>query len=236
MKGVDQMSFELELSDFLHSCGADVVGYADLTSLIEGELKYGIAVGVKLPKALVKSIAIGPNHDYYETYNTINAKLDQIVIEGAKYIAEQGYKAVPQTVESVQEFDDYRTKMPHKTVAVHAGLGWIGKSALFVSEQYGSAIRLSSILTNAKFSSPMIMSSKCGDCIICKNACPGNAIFGKLWELGKDRNELLNPLACRKRARELAYHNFGIEITLCGKCIEICPYTQRYLKQDEVDK
>ena len=41
-----------------------------------------------------------------------------------------------------------QTALPHKTIATRAGIGWIGKSALLVTAKYGSAIRLSSILTD----------------------------------------------------------------------------------------
>ena len=59
---------------------------------------------------------------------------------------------IHKTVLATKEYGIFRTVMPHKTVAVHAGLGWIGKSALFVTEKYGSAVRLTSVLTDAPLS------------------------------------------------------------------------------------
>ena len=61
-----------------------------------------------------------------------------------------GYAAIAMTRSHVGngEADD-NTVLPHKTVATRAGIGWIGKSALLVTEQYGSMIRISSILTDA---------------------------------------------------------------------------------------
>lgn len=32
----------------------------------------------------------------------------------------------------------------------------------------------------------------------------------------------------RKKAREIAAKTLNKQITLCGKCIEVCPYTRRY--------
>ncbi len=125
--------------------------------------------------------------------------------------------------------------MPHKTCATRSGLGWIGKSALLVTPEFGPAVRLTSVLTNApfdRFGTP-VTASRCGDCEQCKNACPGKAIQGTLWDVSVNREQLVDVEACRKAARKLALKRTGHEITLCGKCIEICPYTQNYLKREE---
>lgn len=120
--------------------------------------------------------------------------------------------------------------MPHKTVAVRAGLGWIGKCALLVTKQFGSAVRLTSVLTNAPLEcDEPVEQSFCGDCSECVKSCPGGAVSGKLWAPGMDREELFSPLLCRKKARELAAQAINKEITLCGKCIECCPHTKKYL-------
>jgi len=218
------------LKEILYENGATIVGFADLSKLVEDELKYGISIAIKLPIEIVASISSGPNVAYYDTYCDLNNKLNQLAIIAAQYLSENGYQAFAQTTDAVTTYDNYKTKMPHKTVAVNAGLGWIGKSALFVTEQCGTAIRLTSVLTDAKLEfGEAVTTSKCGECMICKNACPGNAISGKLWSRDIDRDEIFNPLACRKKARELSIQYIGKEVTLCGKCIEVCPYTRKYI-------
>lgn len=119
--------------------------------------------------------------------------------------------------------------MPHKTVAVMAGLGWIGKSALFITEEYGSAVRLTSVLTDAPVDyNKSIIWSKCGGCMLCYEACPGKAISGREWSPDIDRDDFFDAMACRKKAREIAANTLNKKITLCGKCIEVCPYTKKY--------
>ena len=221
-----------ELKKLLYENGADIIGFADLSTyrLEEDELKFGISIGVKLPKDIVKSISNGPNIEYYNIYNDLNSKLDLLANICAKYLIKCGYKAQPQTTLIVKETSDFRTDVPHKTVAVKAGLGWIGKNALLVTDDYGSGIRLTSILTNMKiYSQQEVVNSKCGQCMICRDACPGNAILGKEWHEGIDRDDIYNPILCRTKARELAFNSFSKIITLCGKCIEVCPYTRRYI-------
>ncbi|MDR1019494.1 MAG: hypothetical protein LBL73_01950 [Synergistaceae bacterium] len=46
----------------------------------------------------------------------------------------------------------------------------------------------------------------------------------------KAYNELLN---AELTARGAAIVGFGGDGTICGKCIEICPYTRRYLENSE---
>ena len=98
---------------------------------------------------------------------------------------------------------EYNTTLPHKTVATRAGISWIGKSALLVTNEYGSALRLSSILTDAPLSiSHPINKSRCGDCMICTNACPADVVSGKLWEVGLYCDEFFDPVKCRMMAIE----------------------------------
>jgi epoxyqueuosine reductase QueG len=97
-------------------------------------------------------------------------------------------------------------------------------------------VRISTLLTDA----PLITnspydSSLCGDCTACVNACPAKAIKGNLWDIYKLRDEIVDPNACRKVARRRAMKSFGIESTQCGKCIEVCPYTRKYLKEARND-
>ena len=47
------------------------------------------------------------------------------------------------------------------------------------------------------------------------------------------REDLVDVEKCRPAARKLAWERLGEEITLCGKCIEVCPYTRRYLEKSE---
>lgn len=219
-----------EFSNYLKSQGVSIVGFAELHNVIDGDMTTGISVAVALPKEVIRNISDGPTLDYYHTYHEVNRILNTIVLQGEAYLTQRGYKAYALTTDRVEEYGIYRTKIPHKTVATNSGLGWIGKSALFLTKDYGSAIRLSSIITDAKlnYGTPII-ESMCGTCSICADACPAHAISGELWSVHKDRDEFYDPLACRKEARRLANERIDREITLCGKCIEVCPYTKKYL-------
>jgi len=124
------------------------------------------------------------------------------------------------------------TRLPHKTAATRAGLGWIGKCALLVTKPFGSAVRITTVLTDAKLSGGApIDSSKCGKCTICVDACPSLAPSGKNWQVDLHRDSFFDAFACRKTARELAAKRVGIHETLCGICIAVCPWTQKYIEK-----
>lgn len=222
------------LKKILLENGASLAGFADLGSVTQGDMKTGVSVAVAIPPDVIRSIENGPTMEYYQAYHSINALLNHIVTVGAQYITQRGYRAFAQTTDAVVESEDYRTALPHKTVATRAGLGWIGKCALLVTKEYGSAVRLSSLVTDAPLEcAAPVNDSLCGNCMACANACPGKAVTGNLWNVNMNRDEFFHPLDCRKAARERAAKQIQKEITLCGKCIQVCPYTQRYLRREQ---
>jgi ferredoxin len=220
-----------ELEKLLLSEGANLIGFADLNGITTNkEMPFGISVAVKLSPELIKSIHNGPNMQYYEEYHRINNLLDKIVAKGAEYLIKNGFKAFAQTTTAVAQTADYKTDLPHKTVATRAGLGWIGKCALLVTNEFGSGIRISSFLTNAKLKcGDPIEKSFCGNCMKCAENCPAGAISGKLWNVKTRRSELIDVKKCSEAARKLAMGKIQKEITLCGKCFEVCPYTMKYV-------
>ena len=221
-----------KLHEFLLDKGASLCGFADLNGIVEGGLYSGVSVAVRLPIPILQSIKEGPSRAYFDAYHAINEKLDGLVTAGAEYLQAMGYRVHAQTRANVQEHPGHRTDLPHKTVATRAGLGWIGKSALLVTREFGPAIRLSSLLTDAPLSAgEPIDHSLCGGCTACVDHCPGQAIFGKLWDVSMDRDEFFDADACRKAARALSANLLHEEITLCGKCIEVCPYTRGYMRR-----
>lgn len=221
-----------ELRELLLANGADLVGFGDISGLSDTWSRC-VSLAAALPVSTICGIADGPTPGYYEQYHVLNAKLDSLAELGASRLRERGFRALAQTTTTVVESAGYRTPFPHKTCATRSGLGWIGKSALLVTPEFGPAVRLSSVLTDAPLEAlgQPVDASRCGGCTRCRDHCPGGAVRGALWNVDVDREALVDVEACRKAARALARERVGQEITLCGKCIEVCPYTQRYIKR-----
>lgn len=220
-----------------------LVGFANLTETkgsfgYKPELPFGISIALPLPIDIVKNIVDGPTKEYYDCYYEFQNILDWVCEELKNNLVKKGYTAIAQTSQYVTDkctiMGTFKTLLPQKTIAVKGGIGWIGKNDLLVTEEYGSAVRLTSVLTNApvecsdKFDKP-----KCGNCEVCKKNCPGKAIKGEIWHEGIERDELIDPIKCRESARKISKEKIGVVVSLCGKCFCVCPYTQRYLKRSE---
>jgi epoxyqueuosine reductase QueG/predicted GNAT family acetyltransferase len=225
-----------EILDRLKGNGADLVGFADVTCLpvdVTDGLPRAISIAVALDPAAIRDIKDGPTAKYFAEYDRANTLLGRRGEQIARLLIEAGYQArpFPATTEQIDR-TTLSVKLQHKTVATRAGLGWIGKSGLLVTKEYGSAVRLASVLTDAalEIGTPTD-ASHCGDCRQCVAHCPAQAITGQDWEPGLSREHIYSAAACLKMAREFAGRT-GIKATICGICINVCPWTQRYLARE----
>jgi epoxyqueuosine reductase QueG len=218
--------------------GASLVGFADLKDMpvekTEG-FRYGISIAVAVDPVIISGIESGPTKEYYSEYFRLNNLLDEIGEHASDILKSYGFSAVPKTTKVVhQDEDSLSTMLPHKTVATRAGLGWIGKCALLITEEFGAAIRLSTVLTDAKLEVGVpINESRCGNCSECKKYCPGDAIKGVNWNIKLSRDEYYNAFNCSRAARKVS-SEIGIKDRICGKCIVVCPWTKKYLNSKRV--
>ena len=224
------MTLTQELKSLLQSHGADLVGVGDMEGVSNCLYQTGIAVAAVLPRQIVLDLRSAPTREYYEAYHSVNQKLNGIVLAGEDFLKSKGFAAFAQTTDRVRTDAQRRTEIPHKTVAIRAGLGWIGKNCLLVTPQYGPAVRLSSLLTDAPLEcGKAVTRSRCGACRRCVEQCPAGALTGALWEPGLPREMIVDIEACRKKQIEIMKEQTGIETDLCGKCFAVCAYTQKYL-------
>ncbi len=224
------------VKQILKSKGADLFGFADITSIasnVRYDLPNAIAFAVSLNPEHIAAIPFGASMEYINEVDRVSVFLDKIGENIVDYLTSHGFRA--KSFEATYLEDSQKilsTSFPHKTVAVLAGLGWIGKCALVINKEYGSAIRISKVLTDA----PLIctepdMSVKCGKCEDCVDVCPGNALTGKNWSLGLPQKAYYDAHACNKAATERCEKATGVQDAYCGLCISACPWTQKYLKK-----
>jgi epoxyqueuosine reductase len=229
-----------------HPDGESLVGFSNLYGIVDSDfsdLIYGITVAIKLDDAIVDEIVEGPTKQYVEHYHEVNRKLDEITRAIADLIRSKGAKAeaIPATLydEPTDPQDPYyrnlSTSFPHKTAATRAGLGWIGKTALFVSDRYGPRVRLGTVLTDHPLETgiPCEM-SLCGDCRCCVEACPVNAADGMEWFPGLERDEFFDASKCRANCLELAEFATGEKgVAVCGICMAACPVGIEFRTQED---
>ncbi|MCD8030912.1 MAG: hypothetical protein LUF85_08875 [Bacteroides sp.] len=221
-----------KLKDILYASGAALVGIADMRTISSSPLPYGVCVALPVPVPIIREIEEGPTLSYRHTYNSLNKQLNEMVTQGADFLISHQYRAIPVTTGYAQMDEQRRTPLPYKTVATQSGMGWIGKSCLLVTPQYGSAVRISTLLTDAPLMCDTpITESRCGTCEQCKIHCPAQALTGILWKAGMKREELFDTETCVDVIKKRMKERIGIEGTLCGKCFVVCPYTRRYVNR-----
>lgn len=189
--------------------GADFVYFADISMLLEDVIEgYSCAVlfGKSLSKEYIGALRAGQEPKRKEVIN-VERKMDNLAVKLADWLEKEGYKSIGKLKTG---------RLPHKTVALRTGLGFIGKNNLLVTSRYGCALMMGKVLTTAPFitMSEMPKEPQCGNCSICVNVCPTGALLGKTWSVTTTREEIMTRKLC----------------TLCLKCMIWCPYTAEYVK------
>lgn len=230
-----------DLSAYLRGRGASLVGVADLSlpSLLPPQwLPVGISIAVALSPGIVDGILHGHLDAYVAEYERVNSILSTLSANAVSRIIAAGYRAeaYPPTM-IVTGPDALAAEYPHKTAATRAGLGWIGKSALLVTREYGSALRLVTVFTDAPLiSGKPVESSFCGDCSRCTDSCPGMAPTGIHWNPSRIREEFWNASRCYNVCNDFSRgsRDGNERPQVCGICIAICPWTRTYLSRSGV--
>jgi epoxyqueuosine reductase QueG len=215
-----------------------IYGFSDLTGLLQKKFvgfNFGISIGRKLDYGIVDKIINDPTPEYYSHYRQINKELSLLTHRISEDLNNNDIETlVIEPSVSTSELDSIyfktlRTDLSHKMVATRAGLGWIGKTDLFISKEFGPRLRLVSILlkTPLRSKSKPVDISHCGTCNICVEFCPAKAANGKLWDVTVDREEFFDPWKCRNQCAEFGRTKLGMDVRICGICVAACPIGQK---------
>lgn len=209
-------------------------GTANLSGKLSADFNayhYAIVLGRKLDKRIIDGITEGPNKTYWQHYVEVNDQLSRLQVTLSARLNANGIATRIITPTFSDDYidttfgDTLRFEFSHKMAATQAGLGWIGKTALFVSPEYGPRVRLATILTNRPLdnSGAPYVKSECGECNICVEKCPAGAATGQLWDTGLDRDDFFNAFKCREVCKKLGNKMIGKNKRLCGICVAVCP-------------
>ncbi len=203
--------------------GGSLFGVADLgffkkedfllpPSLID-QLPYAISVGFHLSDAVLEEVERQPTPLYFHHYQRTNILLDTLGLVVTSAIQDLGYQAVPIAASQLVDWKTQRAHLSHKHVARAAGLGWIGRNNLLVNEQFGSRIRLVTILTGIPLPASSPSARDCGSCLDCVRVCPAGAI--------KERQKDFDHLRCYEQLRTFA-KTLHFSHNICGVCVKAC--------------
>ena len=222
------MSEGNNLKEDLTEIGASKVGFADVDGLASEftDLPNGISIVLKIPKRAMKYVEEEDYESYWSCFHSQIDKLTEISLKGEKYIKNLGYNAFALTMDRNEcDMKKLLSILPYKTIATKSGMGWIGRSALFVTPEYGSAVALGGILTDMPLELGVpITDSQCDDCENCQNACPVDAINPQKWNDRLNREDIIDIETCREYIVDQYKNGLG-----CTKCMCECKLTKKYL-------
>ncbi|MBR0371237.1 MAG: epoxyqueuosine reductase [Methanobrevibacter sp.] len=215
------------LKQYLISQGISKVGYTQVNVDEFSSLNYGIALVLKLPREAIQALIDDEFKKYWKIFHGQIDTLTDIAFKGEKLIKDNGYDAFALTMKRNEcDMEKLLSKLPYKTLATTSGLGWVGRSALFVCEEYGSAVALSGILTDMPLEvGRAITDSFCDDCEECQKACPVDAINPTKWNSRLERSDIIDIETCSEYVIDQFKSGLG-----CSKCLSNCRLTQEYFK------
>lgn len=212
----------LDICEWQKGNRIDICRIVDISGLPFGEnrgLPYAVLIAKALPKKYVLKLA--EEAADFSVLSQVEEYTDNAADSLAEMIRKRGFCAVSQSEGSLRERKEYyasekNTPLPHKKVAVLSGCGWIGKNGLFVTEEYGCALSMCTVLTDMPLheNARTIKPPRCGECEMCVQSCPMHILHGASWRTDVRRDEIINVDHCEK----------------CLKCLVKCRYSMEYAR------
>ena len=208
------------IEKFLKEKFVSDVGFASCENTPFEGLENAVSLVFHLSDSVVEQITDCPTHTYFHHYRTMNAYIDSVSLQLVMMLESQGYKAA--AIPASQSIEGLKALYSHKEAAIRAGLGSIGKSALFLSDKFGPRVRLGTVFTNAPLET-MHETQKdiCGNCDVCAKACGAMAIKNINYCNAMEREEFFDAKACSDYMKDKFKH-IG-RGAVCGVCMKVCP-------------
>ncbi|MDD6210308.1 MAG: epoxyqueuosine reductase [Bacteroidales bacterium] len=228
--------FNQEIENKLINQGAKLIRFVSISHLDERQnrqLPNAIVFALPLTAEYIKKVFDTPNYVQARVEDNFNFdddeylqtehKTGEIADRLASFIKEKGYEAISQSddvllADGMFNFETKESVLPHKTIALLSGTGWIGKNNLFITPEYGAAQCLGTILTNVPLktvlNTPLL--PLCNNCVACADVCEKHVLKKKTWNTAIPRDEIVNVYEC----------------STCLKCLIHCPRTLTYMKRN----
>ena len=115
-----------------------------------------------------------------------------------------------------------------RSLAVRAGLGWIGRSSMFIAPGHGSALFLCEILLSLDFPPDRPYTRDgCGTCRRCVDACPNGCIDPETRTIRADRCAAYLTIEHKGDFSEEQASLIGTHLFGCDECLRACPHNSR---------
>ena len=115
-----------------------------------------------------------------------------------------------------------------RSLAVQAGLGWIGKSSMFINPKYGSGLFLCEILLNLPLEPDRpYTEDRCGRCRRCIDACPNHCIDPLTRTIQADHCASYLTIEHKGEFTPEQIELVGTHLFGCDECLRACPWNSR---------
>ena len=200
--------------DVIHGC-ADIA-YSPFAGEYRSALVFAVPYGRQLtPQTYTEQ-------DFEDGIQMARARLEGLLEKLEALLDERG---VAHWAPPVAQADEIGLLAPFsfKYAATRAGIGWIGRNDVIVTERYGPRVRLSAVLVDAplEYGQP-IEESRCpDDCHRCVEICPCHALKDVRWDATRLRAQIIDYHRCN-RMRSAFIPKLGRK-SACGLCLAACP-------------
>lgn len=195
------------------------------------EYPFALSIGYRLLSNVVDNIKqhddpVIAGHYWYYLYNIVNRHIDYTALELSSVLQEAGYKAFIIPNSYAMHAGRFAALFSHKLAAHLAGHGWIGKSALLITPQYGPRVRWGTVLTNASVlpADKPFQGERCSSCTKCVDNCPVEAFTGLAFDSSKPRSHIFAVEKCDEHLIPTISSESRLH---CGMCVYICPYGRK---------
>lgn len=215
------------LEKFAAERGSDLCGVADLSPVGDLLARHSKPLALRFPRAVSLGMrindAIAEGHSpeeprrqslyWHHVYEVVTRALDALAYDVSRWLENRGWKTFPVPASVPYDYEKLESLFPHKTAAHLAGLGWIGKNCMLVTNRFGPRVRLVTVLTDAPLRTGAALPRRCGTCRVCVEACPVHAFTGADFRVEDERAVRFDAFACSAYRRDHP----------CGVCVSSCP-------------
>ena len=210
------------IRDFASEIGFSLCGFADMGPLVDKMLlperlkarfPRAVSLAKRLSDSVLEDIEDRPTPLYFHHYRQTNYFLDRGAFLLADRIQEMGFASLAIPASQIVDWEKQRGHVPHKAVALAAGLGWIGRNNLLVTREFGARVRLVTVLTDLPLETGRPLDFGCGECVRCLAPCPAGAI-------GRDP-AAFDHIRCYEMLDDFRRRHV-VSQHICGVCVKAC--------------
>jgi epoxyqueuosine reductase QueG len=193
-------TLDKEIETFLKERGAIRVGFATLETLFGGppsadltyilpEARSAISFALPLDRDMIRRFLAKETHKEAQDDDfAVNLKSSKLARELAEWLESKGFNAVGVECNNVyrKEVKDWKKDMPpdlsHRYIAARSGVGSFGWSGNIGIKDYGTAIILGTVVTDAELEPTDPIPSEdsfCTGCKLCTKVCSANFFDAK---------------------------------------------------------